>query len=150
MSDVSTSMQKAIATTSAVRPRPSCRRPTGNRTRSSNSYFRSSISWPRKTPRRMAGTSPTKGRRLQNSSARRCGDWYGIDLPLAVPREARFFDTKTTWTCPRARARPWRLVGVPASRGCQLWPSAGAFCSAEAAVFAISASAITDANSAIE
>ena len=70
MSDVSTSVQKAIAPTSAVRPPPSCPRPTGNRTRSSNRYFRPSISWPRKKPKRRAGTSPTKGRQSRNSSAR--------------------------------------------------------------------------------
>ena len=71
MSDVSTSVQKAIAHNVCVRPPPSCPRPTGNRTRPSNRSFRSSISWPRKTLRRMAGTSPTKGRRSRNSSARR-------------------------------------------------------------------------------
>ena len=72
MSDVSTSVQKAIAhNVCSAPPPPGCPRPTGNRTRPSNRSFRSSTSWPKRTPRRMAGKSPTKGRRSRNSSARR-------------------------------------------------------------------------------
>lgn len=58
MSDVSTSVQKAIAHNVSGAP-----------TRSSKRCFRSSISWPRKTPRRTAGTSPRRRRRSRNSSA---------------------------------------------------------------------------------
>ena len=72
LSDVSTSVQKAIAhNVCSAPPPPGCPRPTGNRTRPSNRSFRSSTSWPKRTPRRMAGKSPTKGRRSRNSSARR-------------------------------------------------------------------------------
>ena len=60
MSDVSTSVQKAIAHNVCGAPPPSCPRPTGNRTRTSKRCFKSSKSWPRKTRRRTAGTSPRK------------------------------------------------------------------------------------------